>query len=220
MKPLETDSDRMVSVRTFANGCYDGIIKISSYDPMVTYLNGGHIKVLYKKLPQSREEKEYDQFGQFKGYSYWYNSSDAKLYLEWLIQVVRGSEKVDEAILNEAYDQLDKFILILRDDTDKKNVKLAKPYDWIEKLEEFEEEISNNLKEEIQEIHRILDTYCHTINGYDEKLEELANTLDKRSQDMIKPLEKILTWLKTHSPTVEAMQKEYAHLMKEEKSHD
>jgi hypothetical protein len=222
MKPLASDEDRKTTVAIFANGCYDGTIKITDFHPMLTYLNGHHIKILYEKLPKTEEHRIYTTSGEYydsrsaQHYNayYSYSASDAELYLEWLISVVRGSEKVSEDTISEAYNQLDKFILALRDVTGyNKPVILMKPYDWVQRLAQFEKDTSETIKSEVTKITDMLEEWDYTIRGYDETLQKICKTLDERTKSMVEPLEQILTWMKKYSPTLDALENEYSNII-------
>jgi hypothetical protein len=218
LKPLDSAQDRAITVKAFINARYNQIAKITNFAPMTGYLNGKHIPVLYEKLPKTSTGQELRQGSD--GYAHAYNvtcygNTDAEMYLEWLISVVQGSEQAPEETISKAYDQLCRFILILTDNTKwEKSYFLSKPYDWVTKLEEFEADISGMIKDEIQSVGKTLEDYEYKISGYDKQLDEISETLDQRSKDMLVPIEQILTWLKSNSPTIEAMKKEYAGILK------
>jgi hypothetical protein len=219
MKSPDKDEDRKITVTIFADATYDGTAKITSYEPMLPYLNGNLIKILYGKLPKTSSAKDYcdsgryyDAIGKFNVVSM-YGVSDAKLYLEWLISVVRGSEKVSEDLKNEAYDQLDKLILALRDVTKyDKQVVLMKPYDWIVRLEKFENQISEDLLEQMKDIHDTMEFWETNVQGYNDKLDDICDKLDERAKALVTPLEEILAWMRKYSPTLDKVEKEYASI--------
>jgi hypothetical protein len=230
MKPSGTDEDRKITARIFANATYDGTARINSYEPMLPYLNGNLIKILHGKLPRTATAKEYvsagqysDRLGEFNVVSV-YGASDAKLYLEWLISVVRGSEKVSEDLRNEAYDQLDRFVLALRDVTNyNKEIVLMKPHDWVARLEKFEDEISESLLELLREIHDSMDFWDTNVQGYSNQLDKIIEMLDdktdalskaseKQMNDVAKMLESILKWMEKYSPILDGIEKDYKAL--------
>ena len=239
MKPLENDEDRRLTIRTFANGCYEGRIKISSFEPVKTYLNENLVSVLFEKLPKNGPKRQ-DSHGLFTIDTY--SSYDAQLYFEWLITVVRGTERVSEESLAEAFNQTDKFILALRDGTKyPDNLALMKPYDWISRLEKFEEETYDDLKIQMRDFNDSLQFMENNINGYTKQLDEVAETLEEKTNalnlanekqaselkktfdNMIKNNEKhiadisemlalITTWMEKYSPVMDKLQQDYKKL--------
>jgi hypothetical protein len=231
MKPIATDDERKITVEIFANGCYDGTIKITSYEPMLIYLKGKHVKILYDKLlPRTADFVKVCDV------------NDAKLYLEWLKAVVRSSEKASEDVIDEAYNQLDRFILALRDVTKyDKEIVLMKPYDWVTRLEKFENEVSEDLLGEMKDIHDSMEFWERNVQGYNDQLDDLiekiddktealseanekqmsnvtkmlqsiAKTNEKQMDDITKMLESIARWMEKYSPILDGMKKDYKTL--------
>lgn len=181
MISLDSPEDRTVTVKTFINARYNKIARITTYEPLARYLNGKHIEVLYDKLPKSGPPTQTIQIlvakGMEKDIVPMYTESDAKMYLDWLISVVQGfsPSSTNQELVNKAFDQLSNCILILVDATEWDNNKmLSRPYDWTDKLCEFEEEISNHIKTQVEDINRSLETYQYKISGYSNKLDEIS----------------------------------------------
>jgi len=92
------------------------------------FLTEDRIKLLCK-LKMSGFEKTYVS-GNFRT-EVWYTDGDAEKYFEWLVAVANETEDVDVAVVKQAYDQLFRFLYVMRDDIDRaKNVEFIAPYDW------------------------------------------------------------------------------------------
>jgi methyl-accepting chemotaxis protein len=227
MKPLDSQQDRAITVKTFINARFNKIARITNYSPMVTYLNGSHIQVLYKNLPKTGQKqvlRTTDYGTQYVPVPI-YSAADAEMYLEWLISVVQGFEPASEEIINKAYDQLGRLILILTDVTEwKEDAMLSKPYDWVTRMEKFEEQVNDDLREEMRNfndtlefMHRDVEGYTKQLEKISEKLEEKTDALNEASEkqmsDVAKMLAEILTWMKKYAPTLDALEEEYKGLI-------
>jgi len=180
---------------------------------MVTYLNGNHIKVLHE-TPKTRPMQKTDHYGNILDTAYFYNANDAKLYLEWLISVVTGAEKVPEDVISEAYDQLFKLILVLRAYVDMdKNIALMKPFDWQEKLSKFEKEIVNSVDDQFKEMNELLEMWDGKFASFETSIYNIENTIEKRTKEMTDALEQLLGWMKKYSPILDGIDKEYRSLV-------
>jgi len=225
MTRLTPEQDKAVTVNTFINSRFSKTSRINDYEPMTNYLNGGHIEVLYSKLPKSGQQYSKDV----------YASEDAKMYLEWLIAAVMRSEPVSEEMRNKAIDQLCRFMLILADETEwKDGIIVSKPYDWVNRLEEFEADISQEIKSEIQNTSKALESYEYNISGYTKQLDELSETIDekidvltskadelktigekqtqlyeKQTSDLASMLQDVLLWMKKYGSVLDKIEKDY-----------
>ncbi len=102
MKPIDSPQDRAITVRAFINARYNKLVRITDYSPMVTYLNGKHIEVLYEKLPKTATKQgKWVSTGYRDGYYeaiHIYDANDAEMYFEWLISTVQGSQNSSDEI--------------------------------------------------------------------------------------------------------------------------
>lgn len=208
MKPLDSPQERAITIKTFINARLNKTTKITSYEPLVNYLNGNHLQSLYKNLPRSGPSREEIKMllanNKLEKISAIYNETDAKMYLDWLISVVQGfsPDSANEELVNKAFDQLSTCILILTDVTEwKKDMMLSKPYEWVTKLEEFEADIAGMIKDEVKETAKELETYQYTISGYDKKLDAIIETLEEKVETLTEKANDLRDWRKTDAVT-------------------
>jgi hypothetical protein len=128
--------------------------------------------------------------------------------------VVTGAEKVSEDVISEAYDQLFKLILVLRDYIDiDRNVALTKPFDWQEKLSKFEKEIVDSVDNQMKEMNDLLEMWDGKFGSFESSLFNIENTIEKRTKEMTDALEQLLGWMKKYSPILDGIDKEYRNLI-------
>lgn len=184
MKPLFSNEERCQAVKNFIVARYHNQAKITSFSPLVPYLNESRVIILCK-LKKSRQGNAIrDAFGNFKGYERFYTETDSETYFEWLVAVVTGAENVQEAIVKQANDQLFQFIHVLGDNIQKeKNVQLLAPYDW-QKL----------------------------FMSFDERLTDMQRIIDKGDKDIAEVLKSILQMIKKNITLLEILCKESEEL--------
>jgi|WetSurMetagenome_2_1015567.scaffolds.fasta_scaffold283984_3 hypothetical protein len=214
MKTPETQ-DKATTVNAFISARLNKVAKITDYSPMVRYLNGNHISVLYDNLPKTDAKQVIKSDGLQRYYDSVpiYGTKDAEMYLEWLISIVQGYEQESEEIKNKAYDQLCRFILILTDVTQwKDGYVLAKPYDWVTKLEEFEADISGNINEELKNMKEMLEHRTDDIQYFGKKVNDLSDSNEKWMSDTADMLGLITKWMEKYSPILDGFEEDYQTL--------
>jgi hypothetical protein len=204
---------------------------------MMRYLNGNHIQVLYAKLPKTEELKNIrsEVTGRYDVTMMLYGAGDAQMYLEWLISVVQSYEQSSDEIRTKAYDQLCRFILILTDVTQwKDGYVLAKPYDWTNRLQDFESEVLQKIEVETEKTAKELETYQYKIDGYTKQLDDLTEAIDEKSDtlttranelktiserlvtlhetqtnDLASMLRDVLVWMKKYGSVLDRIERDY-----------
>jgi hypothetical protein len=157
------------------------------------------------------------------------------MYLEWLISIVQGYEKSSDETKNAAYDQLCRFILILTDVTEwKDGYVLAKPYDWITRLEEFQSDIMGQIADEIKKTSTELETYLYKNDGYTKQLDQLGENIESKTDELGQKaealkdigerqtltyekqlsevaimLQDVLVWMKKYGSVLDKIEKDY-----------
>jgi hypothetical protein len=142
VKPLFTDEERAQANKNFIVARYHHKANISSFYPIVHYLEDGLIKPLCK-LSRSGASYPIYENKQFLRYENYYNEHDAEIYFEWLVAVVSGAEPTSEEVIRQANDQLFQFLHILEGHIDiDRNVQLLAPYDWQTLFKSFDKELT------------------------------------------------------------------------------
>jgi hypothetical protein len=122
-------------------------------------------------------------------------------------------EKVSEEVVSEAYDQLFKLILVLRDYiVMDQSTALMKPFDWQEKLSKFEKEIVNSVDNQLKEMNELLEMWDGKFASFENSLDSIGNIIEKRTKEMADALEQLLGWMKKYSPILDGIDKEYSSL--------
>ncbi len=173
--------ERKQAVRNFVVACYHNQIHIKTYHRLAKFLSEDRIKLLCS-LNKSGELKHYSDYGtRLIRTDRWYTDEDAEKYFEWLIAVVNDTEDVNEDIVKQAYNQLFRFLYVMRDDMERdKNVQLIAPYDW-----------------------------QSLFTGWDRELVHIKNDLERRDKEILDILKSILLLLKQNRTFLEIMQKDY-----------
>ena len=226
MKPLDSPQDRAITIKTFINARLNKNAKVTNYEPLVNYLNGNHLEVLYKNLPRSGPSRDEIKMlltnNKLEKISAIYNETDAKMYLNWLISVVQGFslESSNEELVNKAFDQLSTCILILTDVTEwKDGAMLAKPYDWVDRLINYQEATTDSIDSRMKDLKEMLDRWNDDVNHYGKKVDALCDsvteqtdnfskTSQKQTSDLTALVEQIVTWMNRYGAVLERLDKQ------------
>jgi histidinol phosphatase-like PHP family hydrolase len=170
--------EKKQAVRNFIVASYHRQAHIKTYHRLAMFLDGGRIKLL-RSLSKSGK-KEY-----LKGSNWvieeWFTDDDAEEYFEWLIAVVNETVDVREEVVEQAFNQLFRFLYVMREDIERdKNVELIAPYDWMT-----------------------------LFAGWDKVLVKMKNSLEHRDEEIVDILKSILLLLKQNRTFLETMQKDY-----------
>ena len=169
--------EKKQAVRNFIVASYHNQIRIKTYHRLAKFLTDGRIKLL-RSLKMSGKETIYSDYRtSVIRVDQWYTDDDAERYFEWLVAVINETEDVEEGVVKQAYNQLFRFLYVMRDDMERtKNVPLIAPYDWQDLFTSFDERLTN--------IQRIID------RGNKDTIEVLKSLLElmKKNKALLKTL--------------------------------
>lgn len=135
--------ERKQAVRNFIVACYHNQVRIKTYHRLAGFLSGDRIKLLCP-LDKSGKQNHVDAYGRVTRTDRWYTDEDTEKYFEWLVAVVNETEDVKNDVVKQAYDQLFRFLYVMRDDMERdKNVQLVAPYNWQNLFISFNERLTD-----------------------------------------------------------------------------
>jgi len=168
--------EKKQAVRNFIAESLNNQIRIKTYYRLTKFLNAGRVNFL-SKVDMTGEYEKYDPIRhvnkKFRCYSDW----DAERYFEYLVSVVNETEEEKDEVVKEAYNQLFRFLYVMRDDMEReKNVQLIAPYDW------------QNL-----------------FLSFDERLTDIERKIDKGDKDIIDVLKSLLKLLEQNKTLLDSL---------------
>lgn len=177
--PDINDAERKQAVRNFIVASYQNQVHIKTYHRLAMFLSEDRIKLL-RPLEMDGRRKVENEYGKIIKIEKWYTDENAERYFEWLVAVINGTEKVGDDIRKQAYDQLFRFLYVMRDDMQRdKEVQLVAPYDW------------QNL-----------------FHAFDMELVDIKRTLEHRDKEIVNILQLVFRLLEQNKKLLETMQKD------------
>jgi hypothetical protein len=176
--------EKKQAVRNFIVASYHNQIHIKTYHRLAKFLTDGRIKLL-RPLKMSGKENIYNEYRtRVIRIDQWYTDDDAEKYFEWLVAVINETEDVEEGVVKQAYNQLFRFLYVMRDDMERtKNVPLITPYDW-------------------QEL----------FTSFDERLTDIQRIIDRGNKDTVEVLKSLLELMKKNKALLETLYRDSEEL--------
>ena len=164
------------AVDNFIIACLNHHAKIKSFATLTLFINNNRINLLF---PLTKSGQSSDSYGRIT--AEWCTEKDAEIYFEWLVAVVNETEVATDVIRKNAYEQLFRFLYLMRDSIERsQNYQVIEPYDW-------------------QQV----------FTAYDEHLNDIRRTIDNRDKAIVDVLTSLLEMTKKNVALLKSLENEY-----------